>query len=188
MLALCLDSKSKKPEEKKKQSARREPVLAQVFCRVFVAVTSRGSDEEMEFLKAISQSQCGCTFCPSPYFAQLSFRAWSDAHFVSHGQQQPVSGNWRFKQIVEADTSQRPRLIAQSSQHHSNPASHNAVAEFHRLESAVAALGEDSPHASFLLTTTNAASAKLNVPISAQRELSEKYLERARKRLNQADE
>ena len=150
MLALCLDSKSKNQKKKKKQSARREPVLAQVVCRVFVAVTSRGSDEEMEFLKAISQRQCGGIFGPLPFFAHMSFRAWSDAHFVSHRHKQPVAGNWRFQSDRQArhDSTAAPqRPVVATPQQPSFM--HNAVAEIRLLKSAVAALGEDSPHASF---------------------------------------
>ena len=160
-------------------------MLAQVFCRVFVAVTSRGSDEEMEFLKAIAQRQCGGTFGPLPSFAHMFFRAWSDAHFVSHRHHQPVAGNWRFQSDRQArhDSTAAPqRPVVATPQQPSFI--HNAVAEIRLLKSAVAALGEDSPHASFLLTATNAARAKLNVPISARIELSEKYLERARNPTN----
>ena len=56
-----------------------------------------------------------------------------------------------------------------------------------RLEGAVAALGEESPHAKPLLTALKAAKTKLNVPISVQIESTTQYLERARKRLAQAE-
>ena len=134
----------------------------------------------MELLKAISQRQCGGTFGPLPSFAHMSFRAWSDAHFVSHRHQQPVAGSWRFQSDRQArhDSTAAPQrpVIATPQQ----PSFiHHAVAEIRLLKSAVAVLGEVSPRASFLLTATNAACAKLSVPISARIELSEKYLERA---------
>ena len=59
--------------------------------------------------------------------------------------------------------------------------------EARRLEEVVGALGEESPHAKPLLVALRAARAKLNVPVSVQIESTAKYLERARKRLVQAE-
>ena len=61
-----------------------------------------------------------------------------------------------------------------------------AAVEVRRLEGAVAALGEESPHGKPLLTALKAAKVKLNVPISVQIESTTLHLERARKRLTQA--
>ena len=55
------------------------------------------------------------------------------------------------------------------------------------MEKGVGALGEESPHAKPLLVALKAARAKLNVPVSVQIESTAKYLERARKRLVQAE-
>ena len=160
-------------------------MLAQVFCRVFVAVTSRGSDEEMEFLKAISQRQCGGTFGPLPFLNTCPSERGQTRTSSATGTISQSLETGAFNQTVKPDMIQRPRLNAQSSQHHSNPASYTMqLPKFAFLKRAVAALGEDSPHASFLLTATNAARAKLNVSSSVRIESSEKYLERARNPTN----
>ena len=62
-----------------------------------------------------------------------------------------------------------------------------AAVEVRRLEEAVGALGEESPHAKPLLTALKAAKAKLNVPISVQIESTTQHMERARMRLAQAE-
>ena len=62
-----------------------------------------------------------------------------------------------------------------------------AAEEVRRLEEAVRALGEESLHAKPLLVALKAAKAKVNVPISVQIESTTQYLERARKRLVQAE-
>ena len=63
-----------------------------------------------------------------------------------------------------------------------------AAEEVVRLESAVAALGEGNPLAKPLLAALKVARSKVNVPVSVQIEMSEKYLARARKRLVVANE
>ena len=63
-----------------------------------------------------------------------------------------------------------------------------AAEEVGRLESAVAALGEGNPLAKPLLAAQKVARSKVNVPVSEQIEMPEKYLARSRKRLVVANE
>ena len=90
--------------------------------------------------------------------------------------QQPGQQPRRDARIADTGPNITPEAITEA-----------AAVEVRRLEGAVAALGEESPHAKPLLTALKAAKAKLNVPISVQIESTTQYLERARKRLAQAE-
>ena len=103
--------------------------------------------------------------------AQGQGRSTSAAHRHRSGRQPPTV-------VTEPPRPNRtPEAVAEA-----------AAEEVVRLESAVAALGEGNPLAKPLLAALKVARSKVNVPVSVQIEMSEKYLARARKRLVVANE
>ena len=115
----------------------------------------------------------------TPTFSQVACGATAKAQCVSR-QRQPArqaSQDPAWDVGVRPPTNRTPEVVAEAT-----------AEEVLRLENAVAALGANSHHAKPLMAALKAAKAKLNVPISVQIESTEHYLERARKRLQHADE
>ena len=109
--------------------------------------------------------------------AQKPRNQHSEGHVRQDPQSRPVSSARADVTPPEEQPKRTPEAMAEAT-----------ADEVRRLESAVAALGEDSPHAKSLVSALKVAKAKLNVPISVQIQASEQYLERAKKRLVQAEE
>ena len=124
---------------------------------------------------------------------------WPPAKKVPPGRSSSAAQGAQPRQSVSAPTPDRrrkPNDVRAAATKNADPSmpsrTPEAIAEataeeVRRLEEAVGALGEESPHAKPLLVALKAARAKLNVPVSVQIEATAKFLERARKRLAKAE-